>query len=193
MRVLVIYAHPLPESFHATLHRTAVEALREAGHEVDDLDLNAEGFNPVLSEEERRHYHDETRNRAPVADYVERLARAEALVLCFPTWCMGLPAILKGFCDRVLVPGFAFHLAEGKPVQPGLTHIRKLAAIVTYGRPWWMVWYCANPPRMVVMRYLRWLTGKAPTRYIAQYHMNQATQAQRERFIARVRREMLAL
>ena len=193
MRVLMIYAHPLPESFHATLHCTAVTALREAGHEVDDLDLNAEGFNPVLSEEERRHYHDLSRNRAPVESYIKRLEWAEALVLCFPTWTMGLPAILKGFFDRVLVPGFAFHLDEGKPVRPGLTNIRKIAAIVTYGRPRWMVWYCGDPPRKTVMRYLRWQSGNCPTRYIAQYHMNEASAEQRAAFIARVRREMLAL
>jgi putative NADPH-quinone reductase len=193
MRVMLLYAHPLPESFHATLHRTAVEALREAGHEVDDCDLNAEGFNPVLSEAERRDYDDLSRNRAPVADYIARVERAEALVLCFPTWTMGLPAILKGFFDRVMVPGFAFHLDAGKPVRPGLTNIKKLAAIVTYGRPWWMVWYCGDPPRKTVMRYLRWQSAGCPTRYIAQYHMNEATLAQRQGFIARVRREMLAL
>jgi NAD(P)H dehydrogenase (quinone) len=67
MRVMVVYAHPLDDSFNAALHRTVVNALRESGHEVDDCDLYAENFNPVMSAEERRHYHDETRNRAPVS------------------------------------------------------------------------------------------------------------------------------
>jgi hypothetical protein len=58
MRVLVLFAHPLADSFHATLHSTVLEALREAGHEIDDCDLYQEKFNPVLSAEERRHYHD---------------------------------------------------------------------------------------------------------------------------------------
>ncbi len=84
MRVMVIYAHPLDDSFNAALHRTAVTALREAGHQVDDCDLYAEGVNPVLSAEERRRYHDETRNRVPVAGYVDRILAAEALVLCHP-------------------------------------------------------------------------------------------------------------
>ena len=111
MRIMVVFAHPLDDSFNAALHRTVVNALRECGHHVDDCDLYAEGFNPVLGAEERRHYHDETRNRAAVAGYVERLLEAEALVLCHPTWCFGLPAILKGFLDRVLMPGVSFHLA----------------------------------------------------------------------------------
>src|SRR5271155_1441936 len=123
MRVLVLFAHPLADSFHAVLHRTVLVALREAGHHVDDCDLYAEGFDPVLSAEERRHYHDPAVNRAPVASYVARIEAAEALVVCFPTWCFGPPAILKGFFDRVLVPGLAFRIENGR-VLPGLTHIR---------------------------------------------------------------------
>ena len=95
MRVMVIYAHPLDDSFNAAIHRTILTALRESGHDVDDCDLYAENFNPVLSADERRHYHDESRNQAPVADYIRRLRAAEALVFCHPTWCFGLPAILK--------------------------------------------------------------------------------------------------
>ncbi len=186
MRVLVLFAHPLDDSFHATLHRTAVRALREAGHEVDDCDLYAERFDPVLSAGERRHYHEEPRNREPVAAYVERLLAAEALVLCFPTWTFGPPAILKGFFDRVLLPGVSFTLENGV-ARPALTHIRHLAAVVTYGRPRHMAWWVGDPPRQLVMRYLYWLTGRrAKRRYIAQYHMNVATPESCRRFIARV-------
>ncbi len=63
MRVLYIYCHPLPESFHAAVRQAALAGLRAAGHDVDHLDLYAERFDPVLTEEGRRHYHDEARNR----------------------------------------------------------------------------------------------------------------------------------
>ena len=67
MRALVLYAHPVPDSFSAALHRTVVSTLDSRGWEIDDCDLYAEGFNPVLTEEERRNYHDETINTGPVA------------------------------------------------------------------------------------------------------------------------------
>ena len=105
MRVLVLFAHPVETSFGAALHTAVVEELRAAGHEVDDCDLYAEDFNPVLTRAERLGYHDIPSNRMPVARYVERLEWAEALVFCFPTWCFGLPAMLKGFFDRVFLPG----------------------------------------------------------------------------------------
>ena len=194
MRVLVLYAHPLPDSFHASLHRLVLETLRGAGHEVDDCDLYAEGFDPVLSAAERRGYHEVPSNRLPVAGYVERLLRAEALVLCFPTWTFGPPAILKGFFDRVLMPGVAFHLNEGRPVTPGLTNLKRIAAVTTYGRPRRTVLWVGDLPRRMVTRYLRSLTGmRARVRYLALYHMNAATPQRLARFKRRVGAAMAAL
>ena len=69
MRALVLYAHPDPESFGAAVHETLVSGLRRAGHEVDDCDLYAEGFDPVLSREERVGYHDLASNQNHVAGY----------------------------------------------------------------------------------------------------------------------------
>ena len=77
MRILYIYCHPLPESFHAAIRRTVLVALSDAGHQVDLLDLYAEKFDPVLSEEGRRHYHDTSRNRAGLESYIARLTSAD--------------------------------------------------------------------------------------------------------------------
>ena len=84
MRVLLLFCHPVEDSYHAALHCAARGALEQAGHQVDDCDLYTEGFCPVLSRAERIGYHDVTSNRAPVQGYVDRLLVAEALVLCFP-------------------------------------------------------------------------------------------------------------
>jgi NAD(P)H dehydrogenase (quinone) len=192
MRILVVFCHPVETSFHASLHREVVDALRAGGHEVDDFDLYAEGFNPVLSREERLGYHEVPTNRIPVEPYLQRLERAEALVFCFPTWCFGLPAMLKGFFDRLLMPGVAFDISDPANVKPSLTHIRRISAVVTYGRPRWMAWYMGDPPRSIITRYLRALTGKgARIDYHAHYHMNMATPATLGRFREKVRKAML--
>ena len=190
MRVLLLHAHPLPESFNGAIHAAALDGLRAGGHEVDDCDLYAEGFDPVLGAEERRGYHEIPANRAPVEAYVRRVERAEALVLTFPTWCFGPPAILKGFYDRVLLPGVSFRLEDGV-AKPNLTNIRRIAGIVTYGRPRWVAMLVGDPPRASVTRYLRMLTGwRAKAEYHALYDMNRATAAQREAFLRRVRDRM---
>ena len=140
MRVLLIFCHPVEDSYNAALHRVARTVLERAGHAVDDCDLYAEGFDPVLSRQERINYHDLELNRAAVAGYVERLLVAEALVLCFPVWNFGLPALLKGFFDRVFLPGVSFDLSDDGRIAPRLQHIQKIAAIATYGRPRPVAW-----------------------------------------------------
>src|SRR5467141_834530 len=126
MRVLVLYAHPLGQSFAAALHQRVLAALRSGGHQVDDCDLYAEGFDPVLSPAERRDYNTPSPELSGVASHVARLQAAGALVLCFPTWWYGMPAILKGYFDRVWAQGVAFHLPEGGgAIRPALHNIRK--------------------------------------------------------------------
>ena len=187
MRVLVVYCHPVETSFASALHQEVLVNLRAAGHEVDDCDLYAEDFNPVLSREERLGYHEVPSNQLPLQGYVDRLRWAEALVFCFPTWCFGLPAMLKGYFDRLFMPGVAFDISDPANVKPMLTHIKRVSAVVTYGRPRWVAWYMGDPPRKIVTRYMKRLTGKAARiDYHAYYHMNIATEPRLKAFMQRV-------
>jgi NAD(P)H dehydrogenase (quinone) len=189
MRVLYLYCHPLPESFHAGIRDAGVAALKQAGHEVDLCDLYAEGFNPVLSEDGRRHYHDTSVNQIGLEGYVQRLQAADGLVVQFPTWCFGMPAMLKGFFDRLIMPGVAFDISNPAKVQ-SLLSLKRVAGIATYGRPRYMALYMGDPPRKIVKRYLGWYAGKgARVDYHALYHLNVATDAKRKGFIAKVARE----
>jgi putative NADPH-quinone reductase len=193
VRVLVLYAHPNPESYGAALHEAVVASLGASGHVVDDCDLYAEGFDPVLSRGERVGYHDLASNTDPVAGYVARLQAAEALVLCFPVWNFGYPAILKGFFDRVFLPGVSFKLVDGK-VRPNLWTIRKLVAVTTYGGTRWRALLIGDPPRKLVCRALRAVCHPtARPRYLAHYDMNRSTPATREAFLQKVTQRMGAL
>ncbi len=193
MRTLVLFAHPVETSYQAALHRTVVAALNRAGHEVDDCDLYAEGFDPVLSRAERLDYHDPELCRAPVQAYVDRLLAAEALVLVFPVWNYGYPAILKGFFDRVFLPGVSFDLVDGV-LRPTLHNIRRLAAVVTYGGNRWRTILMGDPPRRVVTRSVRTMIHPAARmRYLALYDLNNAGDGARRNFLDRVDRVVAKL
>lgn len=193
MRALVLYAHPVPDSFAAALHARVVGTLTAAGWEVDDCDLYAEGFSPILTEAERRGYHEVGPNTAPVQPYVDRLQAADALILCFPVWNFGYPAMLKGFFDRVFLPGVSFRLEDGL-VRGNLTRITRLAAVTTYGGTRLRALGVLDPPRMIVTRALRFMVNpRARCRYLALYDMNRADDARRRRFLDRVGREMETL
>jgi NAD(P)H dehydrogenase (quinone) len=191
VRVLVIYAHPLADSFAAALHRAVVAALRQGGHEVDDCDLYAEGFDPVLNAAERRAYNLPNPDLSGVAAHVARLRSAEALVLCFPTWWYGMPAILKGYFDRVWAKDVAFILPEGGgAIRPGLTNITKFWVVTTAGAPWWLTrLVLRNPVRAVILGGLARLCGRGvETRFLALYNIDAASRARTAAFLARVER-----
>ena len=171
MRTLIVYAHPCAESFSAAVHTTVLKALTDRGWEIDDCDLNAEGFQPVMTVEERRNYHTIPDNTSPVKTYVNRLRAAEALIMIFPIWNFGYPAILKGFLDRVFLPGVTFKLKNGE-VQPGLTNIKRLAAFTTYGGTRMRALITGDPPRKCVTRAIRYACGWPKTLYFGLYDMN---------------------
>lgn len=190
MRVHVIYAHPQRDSLAAQLHSVVVDELTKSGHEVDDLDLYAEGFDPVLTTDDRDIYHDVAINQRRVAPYVERLQRAEGVVLCHPVWNFGWPAILKGYFDRVFLPDVSFELRDGK-VSPGLTNIRKLTTVTTYGSKRWRAMVLGDPPRKNGTRFLRVVCNpRVKVKYHALYDINNATPEGVTGFIEKVRREM---
>lgn len=189
MRALIVFAHPCEDSFSAALHSTVLETLHQRKWEVDDCDLYKENFSPVLTPHERQIYHDEPSNIEPVKEYVERLRAAEALILVFPVWIFGFPAILKGFFDRVCVPGVAFTIEDGK-LSPNLTQIRKLAAITTYGGTRFRALAAGDPPRRVVKRAIRFYCQPSKLRYLALYNMNCVNESQRKQFLHRIQNEM---
>src|SRR6201999_3003352 len=119
---------------------------------VDDCDLYAEGFDPILTAAERRDYNTDHPDLSAVADHVARLQSAEAVVVCFPTWWYGMPAILKGYFDRVWATGVAFTLPEkGGAIRPALTNIKKFWVVTTLGSPWWLAMLVLRDPVRAVL------------------------------------------
>jgi NAD(P)H dehydrogenase (quinone) len=189
LRVLILYANPVSTSFGARLHGEVVTTLRSRGHEVDDCDLYAEQFDPVLSETERIQYHDVKLNRAPVAAYADRLLAAEALILIYPVWNEGFPAILKGFFDRVFIPGVSFTVGPDGALVTNLQKLRKIAAVCTYGASRTITFLLGDPPKRVVKRLVRWMPGHhIRCDYLAYYDMDHSSEKQRAAFLKKVRR-----
>ncbi len=190
MRVLVLHAHPVDESFSRSLYRTVVDTLTAKGHQVDGLNLYAEKFDAVLSREERLRYEEVPENQASVQPYVDRLLAAQALVIVHPVWNYGYPAILKGYFDRVFLPGISFLLVDGK-VKPAFKHIRKVAFVTTYGGDRLRTMIMGDPPRRLARRWA-WLTfgGWLPPKYLALYDMNNNREPELKQFIARVKAAM---
>jgi NAD(P)H dehydrogenase (quinone) len=187
LRILLLYANPVETSFGASLHASVKSALLR--HDLDDCDLYAERFDPVLSREERVNYDDQCDNRQSVAPYAERLLAAEAIILLFPVWNQGFPAILKGFIDRVFLPGVAFVIDGKGATKPALKKCRKIGCVCTYGADRLTTLFLGDPTRRVVKRMLRAIPGRPVScDYLALYDLNHASSNRLRHFSTKVAR-----
>lgn len=189
IRALVVYCHPRHESFTHAVKELVLEKLEKAGADHRLIDLYAEGFQPAMTREDWERYEDVDRNRGGYEAHCEALEWCNTLIFVYPTWWYGLPAMLKGWLDRVLVPGLAFHMPppEGGDIKPGLTHITRLGVFTTCGASWWLTRYVSAPGKRTLLRGVNLLTAKgAKTVFAAHYLMDSSTDASRRKHLARV-------
>lgn len=185
MQIRLVLAHPLQDSLNARLARHARARLEAMGHTVGLTDLYAEEFAPALTPQERARYYD-----TPFEDRAG-LAQMQGLVLVFPTWWFGLPAVLKGWIDRSFLPGVAYdHAPDGGPMVPRLGGLARVMAITTLGAPWW---YDRLVVRQPVHKALKWgvLRPVAPHARFAMASFHRAETATEDR-IARFETRLTA-
>lgn len=130
MNTLIIYAHPTKESFNSSIKNQVIKVLDRKNHEIKIRDLYQLNFNPILTEDDFTSF---SQNKVPEDVQAEQnaISWADHLVFIYPTWWIGMPAILKGYIDRVFTNGFAFrHTKDG---SQGLLNGKKVIIIQTTG------------------------------------------------------------
>lgn len=193
MKALVIHCHPGPGSFNAAIRDLVLAKLTAAGAEVRLRDLYAEGFQPVLTASEWAGYLKCPDNRAPVDRHCDDVRWCDTLIFVYPTWWYGLPAMLKGWLDRVLLPDVAFLMpdAANKTIRPGLTHIQRLGVFTTCGASWWLTRLIGAPGRRQLVRGVGLLCQPRHRRvFAAHYLMDSSTPDSRLRHLMRVSARM---
>jgi NAD(P)H dehydrogenase (quinone) len=190
MFIQVVHCHPLKESYSYALFRTITAVLEQSGHDVVATDLYRERFDPAMSSEERESFYRGPYVETAISDYTGLLRRVDGIIFCFPHWWFSMPAVLKGYFDRVWGPGIAFeHDRAGGRIKPLLTNIKLFGVVTTYGSPWWITRLVAGDPgRKVLMRALKPMCGsRAKSFYLAHYDMDRSTPETRQAFMDRVR------
>ena len=193
MRALIVFCHPCPDSFNRAVRNVVLARLSGAGAEVRLHDLYASGFSPVLTWDEWKGYLTCPDNRAPVAAQVDDVLWCDTLIFVYPTWWYGLPAMLKGWLDRVLLPDVAFLMpdARHRAIRPNLGHIRRLGVFTTCGASWWLTRVIGAPGRRTLLRGVGFLLARGKrTVFAAHYHMDNSTDASRARHLAVVAARM---
>jgi putative NADPH-quinone reductase len=195
MRLLVIYCHPCAESWAGAMKARLTEALAGDGHEITLVDLYGEGFAPAMPPAQRLAYDDPAGCRRGIEAHADRLAAAEGLLLVYPTWWYGMPAMLKGWFDRVWVTGIAFDVAPGGGIsRAALGQVRRFAVVTSYGSPQWYIRVLVGDPgRKVAERGLRRLLAPGcGFSWNACYDMDRASPERLRRFAERAERRLRA-
>lgn len=199
MKVLVVHAHPDPESFGAAIRDAVLNGLDTAGHEVTLLDLEAEGYQPCLTPADYDAYGhigqlDSPDHHDPVVRRHLAAARsADALIFTYPTFWSGLPAMLKGWIDRTMLPGASFSPRPGGGIRPELSHVRLVVGISTYGSPRSYRWIVGDGGKRT-LRMLRRSAGRhCRFRWLALDRLDGRTNDERAAFLVEVETEMAGL
>ena len=192
---MLLSAHPCADSYTGALAAAAEKGLRTAGHDVTHLDLYAIGFTTAMSRAEHAAYQAQQPPPDPVVrEHGELVRRADALVFVYPTWWSGPPAILKGWLERVLVPGVAFTFDDDGKVVPALQNIKRIVGVSTYGSPWTYVKLINDNGRRMLTRALRLTCDRrAATTWLGLYSIDNTGMPEREAFLDRVHHTMAHL
>jgi NAD(P)H dehydrogenase (quinone) len=194
MRALIVYCHPKAAgSFNAAVRDVVAEKLVAAGAEVRVSDLYARSFPPVLTPEDWMRYLDGPAIQESVAADVDDIRWCDTLIFVYPTWWYGLPAILKGWLDRVLLPDVAFLMPDGvnKTIRPGLRHITRLGVFTTCGASWLLTTFIGAPGRRTLTQGVGLLCARGKRSvFAAHYLMDSSSPESRAQHLAKVAAKM---
>ena len=193
MKVLVVLAHPNPDSFSRAIVDKISATLTDCGHSVSVIDLYAIGYSPAMTRAELAEYPTSTPAIDPmVIEHTRLIHECSTIVFVYPTWWSSMPAILKGWVDRTMLPGIAFSVdPETLKLQPELTNVRRLIGITTFGGPRLASLVVRDNGSKIVTRSLRAICHRrCRTTWLRLFNIDSSTPAERETFLQRVDRTM---
>jgi NAD(P)H dehydrogenase (quinone) len=194
VRPLLVCAVQPTDELSVAIMQSALRGLQQAGRHVDTIDLYADGFRAAMSHDERVAYETDHPILDPVVEQHARLlAAADALIFLYPSTGLGLPAVMKGWVERVMVPGVAFSIdPDTRRVAAGLGQLRRLVGISTYQAPHWRVALAGDGGRRLITRCLRMMNPRVGrvTRWCGLYGIAASDQARRTAFLGDVERAM---
>lgn len=186
MRTVIVFNHPYEGSYCNAILQSVTKGLQQAGHQVDLMHLDNDRFNPAMSREDLKAFIDHVPTDPMVIDYTERLKKANHLVFIFPIWWDIMPAMTKGFIDRVLCPGIAYdHHPRGFGLVPLLKNLTSVTIITTMNKPGIMYsLLIGNLIKKVMVRSVFKTMGYKSIKWISFTSVKSVGQKRREKWLA---------
>jgi putative NADPH-quinone reductase len=138
MNYLIIYAHPYDKSFNHAILETLIKTLKNKNHQYEIIDLYDDKFNPAYDAIELSLFFSGKTADPLVSKYQEMIKKADHIVFIFPVWWNDLPAIVKGFIDKVMKKDFAY-IFTANGLEGTLTYIKKVYIFTTASSTQWFI------------------------------------------------------
>ena len=183
-KILVIFGQPQRQSYGGALAQAYITGALEAGAEVKELYLGDLQFNVCASQA-----HQQPAGLEPdLALAQQAITWADHLVFVYPIWWGTIPALLKGFIERVFLPGFAVNFRDDSPLWDKLLKGRSARLIVTLNTPSWVYrWYFGRPGHNTMKKTILEFCGIKPVRITEIGPVKGSTEAKRQKWLGQVR------
>ncbi|EHS52715.1 NAD(P)H dehydrogenase (quinone) [Rhizobium sp. PDO1-076] len=204
MNVLVVFNHPYEKSFCAAILASVQTGLRAGGHDCDVIYLDRDDFDPAMRSKDLQAFvlartdsaGAEQMLDAQVLNYRDRLHRAEHLVFVFPIWWELMPALMKGFVDKVIFPGIAYDQTSGRGVGmvSKLTALKGVTVITTMNTPSIIYRFLfGNAIKRALLTGTFWKIGVRNRKWISFSNVKSRTNEKRQAWLTQIEHDMRSL
>jgi len=196
MKVVIVFNHPYEGSYCNAILNSVCRGLKQANHQIDIINLDKEGFNPVMTSQDLKAFRDKQPVDPKVIEYKRRLEQADHLVFIFPIWWELMPALMKGFIDKVIFPGVAYDYVNGSntKMKPLMTNIKGGSVITTMNTP--RILYrlvFGNAVKKALMAGTFWKLGYKNRKWISFNMVKQVSDEKRKLWLTKIENTFLKI
>ncbi|MBI1837058.1 MAG: NAD(P)H-dependent oxidoreductase [Flavobacteriia bacterium] len=192
MNYLIIFNHPYKFSFCNAILESVKKGLGVNNNIVDIIHLDNDEFNPVMTANDLKAFREKKPICEKVIDYKLRLEKADHLIFIFPIWWEVMPAMMKGFIDKVIFPGIVYDYSniENTRMKPLLDKIKSVTVITTMNTPKiFYKWIFGNAIQKVLLRGTFWKLGYKNRKWISFYKVKSVSIKKREKWLKNIEME----
>ncbi len=186
MKIVIVFNHPYEGSFCNAILQSVTNGLTKANHQIDLINLDKDNFNPIMTSADLKAFRDKKPIDPKVIEYKQRLDNADHLIFIFPIWWELMPALTKGFVDKVIFPGLAYDYknTSNTLMKPLWTNLKSVTMITTMNTPGFLYnLIFGNPIKKALLLGTFWKIGYKNRKWISFNRVKMVSQEKRVKWL----------
>jgi len=196
MKVVLVFNHPYEGSFCNAILNAVKSGLAEGNHEIDLIHLDQDNFNPVMTAADLKGFRDKQPVDPKVIEYSNRIKSADHLVFIFPIWWELMPAMTKGFIDKVIFPGVAYDYTNknNTRMKPLWENLKGVTLITTMNSPQWLyLLLFGNAIKKAMIAGTFWKIGFKNRKWISFNQVKMVSVDKRKKWLSQLERKFACM